>query len=83
MLNAVGNHDQHALFGYAGKFSGWSHTVMSAVGDAQFANYLADAGVEVSLVASPIGAQYAHRAGVAVGKVIGYCQNYVGVQMGS
>lgn len=50
--------------------------------DAQFANYLGNAGTELGVVASPIGRLYERKAATGLGKVNGYCKYDVGVQMG-
>jgi hypothetical protein len=83
VLNAVQHKHLGALERDGGKFAGWSHTALFAAHDSQFANYLADAGIELTLLASPTGPAYLHKAGVALGKVNGYCKYTVGVSMGS
>lgn len=82
MLRAIVHQDGRALFRYEGRLGRWSHTAEFTASDAQFANYLGDAGVALGLVATPIGTQYDHKAAVDLGKVNGYCQYNVGVQMG-
>jgi hypothetical protein len=82
-LNAVQHKHLGALDRDGGKFAGWSHTALFAADDSQFANYLADAGMGLTLLASPTGPAYLHKAGVALGKVNGYCKYTVGVPMGS
>ncbi len=83
ILNAVQHKHLGVLDRDGGKFAGWSHTALFAAHDSQFANYLADAGVDLTLLASPTGPAYLHKAGVALGKVNGYCKYTVGVPMGS
>jgi len=70
----VGHKNLAALRGYAGAFARWSHKITFQAHDAQLANYLGDAGIDLSLLASPIGPTYIHKAGVALGKVNGYCK---------
>ena len=83
VLNAVQHKHLGALERDGGKFTGWSHTALFAAHDSQFANYLADAGIDLAILASPTGPAYLHKAGVAMGKVNGYCKYTVGVPMGS
>jgi hypothetical protein len=83
ILNAVQHGDLATIEHDAGKLTGWSRTVTVRTNDAQFANYLADAGLEISFLATPIWRTYLHKAGADLGKVIGYCKYTVGVQMGT
>jgi hypothetical protein len=74
IVRAVGGKNRAALRGYAGAFARWSHKITFQAHDAQLANYLADAGIDVSLLTTPDGTAYIHKAGVALGKVNGYCK---------
>jgi hypothetical protein len=58
LVRALSHRDSRILFRDGGKLARWSYTATFTAHDAQFANYLTDAGTQVSLVASPIGAEY-------------------------
>src|SRR6185437_1144232 len=74
VIRAVAHHRQAALFRYDGRLGHWSYTATFTAHDAQFANYLSDAGTELGVVASPIGKLFERKAATDLGKVNGYCK---------
>ena len=75
-VDAAVAHKDAAVLNRAGqKIARWSHTVMTATNDAQFARRLSAVGVELTVVASAAGATYVHKAAVDLGKVNGYCKS--------
>jgi hypothetical protein len=69
-------HKDVAVLNRAGqKIARWSHIVMTATNDAQFAKHLSAVGVELTVVASSAGVTYVHKAAVDLGKVNDYCKS--------